>query len=85
MPSVRALHVKLLPLRDEIEIVPGRQAGSACGVGLSGKPSSTLGFDKRCDSLLSKGSDEFIVAVSQVLLSPTEMDRMMRVNHGLAA
>jgi glyoxylase-like metal-dependent hydrolase (beta-lactamase superfamily II) len=41
------LHAKLLSLPDEIEIFPGHQAGSACGVGLSGKPSSTLGFERR--------------------------------------
>ena len=50
------LHEKLLSLPDEIEIFPGHQAGSACGVGLSGKPSSTLGFEKRWNPLLSKAT-----------------------------
>jgi len=80
-----ALHAKLLSLPDEIEIFPGHQAGSACGVGLSGKPSSTLGFEKRWNPLLSKGREEFVAAVREVPPKPPEMERMLRVNRGLAA
>lgn len=36
--------LKLLP--DYIEILPGAFAGSVCGRGLSGKPSSTIGFER---------------------------------------
>jgi len=79
------LHAKLLSLPDEIEIFPGHQAGSACGVGLSGKPSSTLGFEKRWNPLLSKGREEFVAAVGEVPPKPAEMERMLRVNRGLAA
>jgi glyoxylase-like metal-dependent hydrolase (beta-lactamase superfamily II) len=79
------LHAKLLSLPDEIEIFPGHQAGSACGVGLSGKPSSTLGFEKRWNPLLSKGREEFVAAVREVPPKPAEMERMLRVNRGLAA
>ena len=77
------LHAKLLSLPDEIEIFPGHQAGSACGVGLSGKPSSTLGFEKRWNPLLSKGRDEFVMAVREVPPKPAEMERMLGVNCGL--
>ena len=80
-----ALHAKLLSLPDEIEIFPGHQAGSACGVGLSGKPSSTLGFEKRWNPLLSKGREEFVAAVCEGPPKPAEMERMLRVNRGLAA
>jgi glyoxylase-like metal-dependent hydrolase (beta-lactamase superfamily II) len=79
------LHAKLLSLPDEIEIFPGHQAGSACGVGLSGKPSSTLGFEKRWNPLLSKGRDEFVMAVREVPPKPAEMERMLRVNCGRTA
>ena len=79
------LHSKLLSLPDEIEIFPGHQAGSACGVGLSGKPSSTLGFEKRWNPLLSQGRDEFVAAVRDVPPKPAEMERMLRVNRGLPA
>lgn len=79
------LHGKLLTLPDELEIYPGHQAGSACGVGLSGKPSSTLAFEKRWNPLLSKPRDEFVAAVREVPPKPAEMERMVRVNCGLAA
>ena len=77
------LHAKLLSLPDEIEIFPGHQAGSACGVGLSGKPSSTLGFEKRWNPLLSKPRDEFIAAVKDVPPKPADMERMVQANRGL--
>ncbi len=79
------LHAKLLSLPDEIEIFPGHQAGSACGVGLSGKPSSTLGFEKRWNPLLSKEREAFVAAVSEVPPKPAEMERMLLVNRGLTA
>src|SRR5262249_38894614 len=42
--SIRA---KLLTLPDGLEVYPGHFAGSACGAGMSGKPSSTIAFEKR--------------------------------------
>lgn len=54
------LHDKLLALPPELEIYPGHQAGSACGVGLSGKPASTLAFEKRCNRLLSVPKEQFV-------------------------
>jgi len=80
-----ALHAKLLSLPDEIEIFPGHQAGSVCGVGLSGKPSSTLGFEKRWNPLLSQEREAFVAAVREVPPKPVEMERMVRVNRGLSA
>jgi hydroxyacylglutathione hydrolase len=79
-----SLHRKLLVLPDEIEIYPGHQAGSACGVGLSGKPSSTLGFEKRWNPLLSKPRDEFVATVKEVPPKPVDMARMVQVNRGRA-
>lgn len=77
-----SLHEKLLKLPDEIEIYPGHQAGSACGAGLSGKPSSTLGFEKRWNPLLSLSRDDFVEAVSQPATKPAGMDDILRVNRG---
>ncbi len=42
-----SLHQKLLTLPDEVEMFPGHTSGSVCGAGMSGKPSSTIGFEKR--------------------------------------
>ncbi|HEX7328774.1 MAG TPA: MBL fold metallo-hydrolase [Casimicrobiaceae bacterium] len=78
------LHRKLLTLADDVEIFPGHQAGSVCGAGLSGKPSSTLGFEKRWNPVLSKARDEFVAALREAPPRPAAMERMLRVNSGLA-
>ncbi len=76
-----SLHDKLLSLPNEIEIFPGHQAGSACGVGLSGKPSSTIGFEKRWNPALSMTRDEFIASLtSDIPPRPADMDRIIAVN-----
>jgi hydroxyacylglutathione hydrolase len=38
---------RLKALPDHLEILPGAFAGSVCGRGLSGKPFSTIGFERR--------------------------------------
>jgi glyoxylase-like metal-dependent hydrolase (beta-lactamase superfamily II) len=38
---------RLKALPDHIEVLPGAYAGSVCGRRLSGKPSSTIGFERR--------------------------------------
>lgn len=40
-----AQRLKALP--DYIEVLPGAFSGSVCGRGLSGKPTSTIGFERR--------------------------------------
>lgn len=42
---------KLKALPDHLEIFPGAFAGSVCGRALSGKPSSTIGFERRFNAL----------------------------------
>ena len=80
-----SLHRKLLTLPDDLEIYPGHQAGSACGVGLSGKPSSTLGFEKRWNPGLSMNRAEFIeTLVHDIAPPPADMDAMLRFNLGRA-
>ena len=75
------LHAKLLPLPDEVEIFPGHQAGSVCGAGLSGKPSSTVGFEKRWNPLLSKPRDEFVrLVVNAIPPRPADMEKIVAAN-----
>ena len=76
-----SLHAKLLRLPPEVEIYPGHQAGSACGVGLSGKPASTLAFERRFNPLLSMTRDAFVEAlVADIPPQPADMARIMEAN-----
>ncbi len=77
-----SLHAKLLLLPNETEIFPGHQAGSACGAGLSGKPSSTIGFEKRWNTGLTiSDRQEFIThLISDIPPRPAEMDRIIAAN-----
>ncbi|HUW28037.1 MAG TPA: MBL fold metallo-hydrolase [Sulfuriferula sp.] len=77
-----SIHAKLLTLPDETEIFPGHQAGSACGAGISGKPSSTVGFEKRFNpGLHITARDEFVsYLTSEIPPRPAEMDKMVAAN-----
>lgn len=77
-----SLRGKLLTLADETEIYPGHQAGSACGAGLSGKPSSTIGFEKRWNPALAIDErDQFIdYLLRDIPPRPADMDRIVEAN-----
>jgi glyoxylase-like metal-dependent hydrolase (beta-lactamase superfamily II) len=62
-----SLHGKVLCLPDTMEVFPGHQAGSACGAGLSGKPCSTIGFEKRANAALALPRDEFVAQLLREL------------------
>ena len=47
-----SLYGKLLKLPDHLEIYPAHFGGAACGKGLSGKPGSTIGFERRFNPAL---------------------------------
>jgi hydroxyacylglutathione hydrolase len=49
---------------------------------MSGKPSSTIGFEKRYSPLLSQPRAAFIEALSDVPPKPAEMERLLRANQG---
>ena len=48
-----SLHEKLGRFEDQVEIFPAHGEGSACGKGISAKPSSTLGYERRTNPYLS--------------------------------
>jgi hydroxyacylglutathione hydrolase len=76
-----SIHAKLLPLSNEVELFPGHQAGSVCGAGLSGKPSSTIGFEKRWNLGLSMNKEVFIEnLLKEIPPRPAEMDKMVAAN-----
>jgi glyoxylase-like metal-dependent hydrolase (beta-lactamase superfamily II) len=81
-----SLQAKLLSLPPELEIYPGHQAGSACGGGLSGKPASTIAFERRCNPMLSMKREDFVHAVvTDIPPAPAEMEDIVRFNLGRAA
>ena len=76
-----SLGTKLLNLSVDLEIFPGHQAGSACGVGLSGKPSSTIGFEKRWNPLLTMHRDAFVRELTtNIPARPANMDQIVASN-----
>jgi glyoxylase-like metal-dependent hydrolase (beta-lactamase superfamily II) len=77
-----SIHEKLLTLPDDLEVYPGHFSGSACGAGMSGKPSSTIAFERRWNPLLSKSRDEFVAALADVPPKPSAMEQILRINQG---
>jgi hydroxyacylglutathione hydrolase len=76
---------KLLSLPETLEVLPAHFAGSACGAGMSGKPSSTLAFEKRWNAALSLPEQEFVRALGEnIPPKPAGMDAILRFNQGRA-
>jgi glyoxylase-like metal-dependent hydrolase (beta-lactamase superfamily II) len=76
-----SLQRQLLTLPSELEIYPGHQAGSACGAGLSGKPASTLAFEKRFNPMLSMSREAFVDAlVAEIRAPPASMADIVAAN-----
>jgi len=78
-----SVHQKLLTLPAEVELYPGHTSGSACGAGMSGKPTSTIGYEKRWNPMLALDRAGFIAALTETIPPrPAEMDRMVQANLG---
>ena len=77
-----SIHEKLLPLPDGLELYPAHFSGSVCGAGLSGKPMSTIGFERQWNPMLSLGQQAFIEALAQVPPKPADMERILASNRG---
>ncbi len=83
--GARKLHAsirELLQLADHVEVWPAHIGGSLCGgAGLSGKPSSTIGFERLNDELLSLGEAEFVRAVtSSIPARPPNVADLVEAN-----
>ncbi|NBW78574.1 MAG: MBL fold metallo-hydrolase [Betaproteobacteria bacterium] len=77
----KSLGEKLLSLPPELEIYPGHQAGSACGAGLSAKPASTIGFEKRWNLFLSMDKETFVRELTaSIPTRPSDMDQIVAAN-----
>ena len=79
----RSVRDKLLALPDTLEIYPAHFAGSACGAGMSGKPASTIAFEKRWNTLLGLDETAFVEEVgASVPAKPAGMAGILRFNQG---
>ncbi|ESY71302.1 MBL fold metallo-hydrolase [Mesorhizobium sp. M0051] len=81
--SVRRL--KQLP--DHVEVLPGAYSGSVCGRSLSGKPTSTIGFEKRFNKAFRIEDEDAFVAtmIADIPPPPPQAARNRAANAGLAA
>ena len=80
-----SIHDRLLTLPDDLEIYPGHFSGSLCGAGLSGKPSSTIAFERRWNPMLSLDREAFVAALADVPAKPADMERILAANRGAVA
>jgi hydroxyacylglutathione hydrolase len=78
---------RLRDLPDHIEVLPGAFSGSVCGRSLSGKPSSTIGFEKRFNKAFRIGDEDAFVAAMTADIPPPPPDaaRTRALNAGPAS
>jgi glyoxylase-like metal-dependent hydrolase (beta-lactamase superfamily II) len=77
-----SLFGKLLKLDDMVEVYPSHFAGSICGRTMSGKPSSTIGFERRFNPALQYTDREAFIAFVQQNQTPPppEFDTIRQAN-----
>jgi hydroxyacylglutathione hydrolase len=76
---------RLLELGDFAEVWPGHIGGSLCGgAGMSEKPGTTIGFERRFNRLLgSEDEDGFVRALTGTLApQPPNFERIVELNRG---
>lgn len=78
---------RLRALPDYVEVLPGAYAGSVCGRRLSGKPWSTIGFEKRRNQAFGiEDEAEFIrFMLAEIPPAPPEAARIRAANSGHTA
>ncbi|MDE2361083.1 MAG: MBL fold metallo-hydrolase [Hyphomicrobiales bacterium] len=76
---------KLKALPDHLEVLPGAYAGSVCGRALSGKPWSTIGFEKRFNKAFRIDDEgEFVdFMLAEIPPAPPQAAEMRAANSGL--
>ncbi|TDI19134.1 MAG: MBL fold metallo-hydrolase [Acidobacteria bacterium] len=76
---------KLRRLPDHLGVFPGAFSGSVCGRGLSGNPSSTIGFERRHNRAFAlENEDEFIkLMLEEIPVPPLNAARIRATNLGL--
>lgn len=70
---------RLKALPDRVEVLPGAFAGSVCGRRLSGKPSSTIGFERRYNAAFSIDDEaDFVRFMQQDIPEPPQRAAELR-------
>jgi hydroxyacylglutathione hydrolase len=75
---------RMLELPDGVEVYPGHVAGSLCGIGMSSKASTTIGFERRFNPMLRFDTvDAFVAESSSVdAPKPPNIERIVALNAG---
>jgi glyoxylase-like metal-dependent hydrolase (beta-lactamase superfamily II) len=78
---------RLKALPDHLEVLPGAYSGSVCGRSLSGKPTSTIGFEKRYNKAFRiKDEPTFLRAMlADIPPAPPQAAQTRALNSGLLA
>ena len=78
----RSLHERLLALPDHLLVYPAHYSGSVCGRGLSGHPTSTIGFERRHNRALGFRSEQaFVEALTKdVPPAPEHQSEILAAN-----
>jgi hydroxyacylglutathione hydrolase len=76
---------KLRRLPDHLGVFPGAFSGSVCGRGLSGNPSSTIGFERRHNRAFALESEEQFIQLmlEEIPVPPLDAARIRATNLGL--
>jgi hydroxyacylglutathione hydrolase len=75
---------RLLELPDGVEVFPGHVAGSLCGASMSSKASTTIGFERRFNPMLTLHGDDEFVSASALTRSPRppNLELIVELNRG---
>jgi glyoxylase-like metal-dependent hydrolase (beta-lactamase superfamily II)/rhodanese-related sulfurtransferase len=75
---------RLMELPDGVEVFPGHVAGSLCGVAMSSRGSTTIGFERRFNPMASIPELDAFVAESAAVSAPKppNLVRIVELNHG---
>ena len=77
---------RLKELPDYVEVLPGAYSGSVCGRRLSGKPSSTIGFERRHNEAFRIGAEDAFERFMQsdIPPPPPRAAELRAINAGFA-
>jgi hydroxyacylglutathione hydrolase len=74
---------RLLDLHDYVEVFPAHFEGF-CGKGMCGRPSTTIGFERRFNPVLQLSERDFLAMASEVPARPLNMTAIVETNRGAA-